>query len=77
MKCRTSGSGSHISIHPPRVGWDVVSNVVPAHGVISIHPPRVGWDHTRFILFFTRPISIHPPRVGWDGKIRGPVWDTD
>ena len=35
----------HISIHPPRVGWDYTLTTINIRvGVISIHPPRVGWD---------------------------------
>ena len=38
-------ASSGISIHPPRVGWDInylTTNTANSH--ISIHPPRVGWD---------------------------------
>ena len=33
-----------ISIHPPRVGWDVDAPTGGGEEWISIHPPRVGWD---------------------------------
>ena len=57
-----------ISIHPPRVGRDLI--VVIALTVIlwiSIHPPRVGRDTGRLLggVGFL-DISIHPPRVGRD-----------
>ena len=33
-----------ISIHPPRVGWDLEYCHKSHPSIISIHPPRVGWD---------------------------------
>ena len=34
-----------ISIHPSRVGWDVITaSANENHPPISIHPSRVGWD---------------------------------
>ena len=57
-----------ISIHPPRVGWDLATRCAKAAAkAISIHPPRVGWD--AWWSYGSAPeeaISIHPPRVGWD-----------
>ena len=55
-----------ISIHPPRVGWDLKAFFSSVDAEISIHPPRVGWDQALFITPKTINISIHPPRVGWD-----------
>ena len=37
-----------ISIHPPRVGWDMYDSLkTVSQAKISIHPPRVGWDNQR------------------------------
>ena len=36
-----------ISIHPSRVGWDMVDAETWLTGDISIHPSRVGWDSER------------------------------
>ena len=33
-----------ISIHPPRMGWDVIYKAGEYSPEISIHPPRMGWD---------------------------------
>ena len=55
-----------ISIHPPRVGWDLLWCLKNAIVHISIHPPRVGWDGLSPPSKTKTPISIHPPRVGWD-----------
>ena len=63
-----------ISIHPPRVGRDVVSFFVTTGIIISIHPPRVGRDFGGCLLFrFGHFISIHPPRVGRDTSQPGRV----
>ena len=35
---------AHISIHPPRGGWDGVTVRLSRADLISIHPPRGGWD---------------------------------
>ena len=40
---RTAISGN-ISIHPPRVGRDILSGDLDPKWLISIHPPRVGRD---------------------------------
>ena len=38
-------NSTHISIHPPRGGWDdFPSGVSGKASLISIHPPRGGWD---------------------------------
>ena len=34
----------HISIHPPREGWDDQFIADFYFACISIHPPREGWD---------------------------------
>ena len=56
-----------ISIHPPRVGWDlgVVPAALQAALFQSTHPV---WGGTTvlFDMGLPAPISIHPPRVGWD-----------
>ena len=49
-----------ISIHPPRVGWDVVAVACGLKSYISIHPPRVGWDH-RLKLGFNNGSNFNPP----------------
>ena len=57
----------HISIHPPREGWDISLRSVIIAEMISIHPPREGWDVSILVLYTQRcGISIHPPREGWD-----------
>ena len=38
------GGIEHISIHPSRVGWDMVTGSTAGARPISIHPSRVGWD---------------------------------
>ena len=55
-----------ISIHPPRVGWDLRRERRRTAVLISIHPPRVGWDDHHRQPAARAGISIHPPRVGWD-----------
>ena len=56
-----------ISIHPPRVGWDVATSFGAMLGMAfqSTHPV---WGGTRGQVRSRKPvfISIHPPRVGWD-----------
>ena len=59
-------SGSEISIHPPRVGWDGPPDYRLQDQRISIHPPRVGWDYLPRRVKRITTILIHPPRVGWD-----------
>ena len=56
-----------ISIHPPRVGWDLVILVLflPLLAFQSTHPVWGGTFGTGKTLSAVR-ISIHPPRVGWD-----------
>ena len=52
-----------ISIHPPRVGWDLsVFSILIFWFAISIHPPRVGWDTSSIRAFFAIPTfqSTHP-----------------
>ena len=61
-----SAFGAYISIHPPRVEWDIYRQTKITLCHISIHPPRVGWDSMRPALRHGGFISIHPPRVGWD-----------
>mgnify|MGYP004479300321 FL=1 len=57
----------HISIHPPREGWDPAAGTDANPEAISIHPPREGWDFlTGFLRGDGLGISIHPPREGWD-----------
>ena len=35
-----------ISIHPPRMGWDLTPpEQYDIWNAVSIHPPRMGWDH--------------------------------
>ena len=55
-----------ISIHPSRVGWDLIAAIVILLFNISIHPSRVGWDEYGFTVFVTAPAfqSTHPV---WDG----------
>ena len=61
----------HVSIHPPRVGWDGAPGGQHSKKNISIHPPRVGWDIDHRNLYPPINISIHPPRMGWDnGDLR-------
>ena len=63
--------GQSISIHPPRVGRDLVGAVGEDEVIqISIHPPRVGRDDGGIALSVPFGISIHPPRVGRDASIR-------
>ena len=57
-----------ISIHPPRVGWDLLSTL---GGFIYgyFNPPTpcgVGLADARADFKRQAKISIHPPRVGWD-----------
>ena len=61
-----------ISIHAPRVGSDVASDIVPSFLIISIHAPRVGSD-AAFLLRQVPGllISIHAPRVGSDIRCSG------
>ena len=67
-----------ISIHPPRVGWDVFWDTIDALGkIISIHPPRVGWDVGKYFRISAIDISIHPPRVGWDNTQADGLPDAD
>ena len=62
-----------ISIHPPRVGWDVAVlyfSRLPA----DFNPPTpcgVG-PQSSGRCTCPPPISIHPPRVGWDRRDRCP-----
>ena len=37
----------HISIHPPRAGWDHGDLLSDRADRISIHPPRAGWDSNK------------------------------
>ena len=60
--------GGSISIHPPRVGWDLMLHRRSLGKIISIHPPRVGWDRLLLRREYYGTISIHPPRVGWDRR---------
>ena len=55
-----------ISIHPPRVGWDILPDHIGIDFLISIHPPRGGWDLQEADTLTQADISIHPPRGGWD-----------
>ena len=62
----TDAPGRHtglpvISIHPPRVGWDLCgASFLSARWGISIHPPRVGWDQMRlWVVQETR--NFNPP----------------
>ena len=56
-----------ISIHPSRVGWDIMDDVRSVvHQLFqSTHPV---WDGTQAYEGFEGVIgiSIHPSRVGWD-----------
>ena len=56
-----------ISIHPPRVGWDLISSFqpIPQGPFQSTHPVWGGTGNRRRDAEI-RHISIHPPRVGWD-----------
>ena len=61
----------HISIHPPRVGWDG-SAPCPSRRPRHFNPPTpcgVG-RYTQRDHIDTYPISIHPPRVGWDPQFQ-------
>ena len=49
-----------ISIHPPRVGWDLKALGALRGTNISIHPPRVGWDQG-FCLLLSRFFYFNPP----------------
>ena len=63
---KSEGAG-RISIHPPRMGWDVRLRKADWKELnISIHPPRMGWDSGIDDLGQSFDISIHPPRMGWD-----------
>ena len=66
--CKEGDMLSDISIHPPRVGWDIKGNreKVNIAKFQSTHPV---WGGTLavFVLVYFIVISIHPPRVGWDG----------
>ena len=75
-----------ISIHPPRVGWDLFKNFRPAYLSISIHPPRVGWDRRQRPTDAAghdfnppTPCGVGPrsctPPCGWKGfQSTHPVW---
>ena len=58
-----------ISIHPSRVGWDLIRDGKSVEDDISIHPSRVGWD--RLCIFgwgdFKLFQSTHPV---WDGTAK-------
>ena len=55
--------GKDISIHPPRVGRDVVFIAQLHHGGnISIHPPRVGRDPNRAVA------GDHPGQLDVEGR---------
>ena len=66
LRCRRS---EHISIHPPREGWDLTYDDLYLPFKISIHPPREGWDYgDTAVQRLKDRISIHPPREGWDDE---------
>ena len=64
---------SSISIHPSRVGWDIVVIRRVVGVVISIHPSRVGWDYSNVSSSFQKCEfqSTHPV---WDGTCAGKLW---
>ena len=49
-----------ISIHPPRVGWDIHTKEEAERYFISIHPPRVGWD-AAITLCLSSSVYFNPP----------------
>ena len=76
-----------ISIHPSRVGWDLILIHTIDFILISIHPSRVGWDAEKRVPCGTAILfqSTHPV---WDGtqphhgsffnalfQSTHPVWD--
>ena len=79
---------AHISIHPSRVGWDLLPySLTSVHSVFqSTHPVWDGTAAQGYTVTQTQ-ISIHPSRVGWDQRGAGaapaaspfqsthPVWD--
>ena len=59
----------HISIHPPREGWDANRTHIGIEICISIHPPREGWDWrtSESRQSSTKFQSTHPVRGGTTG----------
>ena len=66
-----------ISIHPPRVGWDIAHHLRGDGAAIRFQSTHPVWGGTRLDCprWGRGTISIHPPRVGWDGF--GPMKPTN
>ena len=55
-----------ISTHVPRVGYDLVNELIAWMREISTHVPRVGYDNADLYPDGANGISTHVPRVGYD-----------